>query len=70
MNPLIEYIREGIENRGSRVVFENRLDPIFPIVGEDRQPQMKQVRALAAAQGWKVVFQHGGKMARFFARES
>lgn len=66
MNFLEDYIRKGVEERGFRYVFDNRLDPVWPPKSpDDRSEQMEQIRQFAQNQGWSVNFTRQGRIAIF-----
>lgn len=65
MNELADYISEGIAGHGYRNVFDNRLDLVWPMEGNDRKKQNAGICAFAARNGWRVVFSPNGKMATF-----
>lgn len=66
MNRLAEYIREGIEQRGHRYVFDNRLDEVWPLPETgDRTAQIEAIAQFAKEYGWSVSFIRGGKIAVF-----
>jgi hypothetical protein len=66
MNLLAEYIRQGVEQRGFRYVFDNRLDPVWPpLADDDRTVQMEEIRKFAADYGWSVTFTRKGRIAIF-----
>jgi hypothetical protein len=66
MNLLAEYIREGVERRGYRYVFDQRLDQVWPVEDEaDRKTQMENIRQFADQHGWNVNFIRGGRIAIF-----
>jgi hypothetical protein len=66
MNLLAEYIREGVDRRGFRYVFDQRLDQVWPLEADaDRKAQREQIREFAEQHGWHVSFIREGRIAIF-----